>query len=251
MALTEVVSIFVGVGGLGVGAYSYYRQRETTLRKQRLNELAEDLNDLREELEWLRDGYESPLSRTDLAHQLDLLAKDCLAFKHETGKPPIVKVAGTTGEQPFKNKEQALDKYRSEHGYASVSLRIDPRGTDYDTRIIYGIYDHLFRLPQTYQTLEQIQEHHKGTLEEFEPGLYGEIEESLNQIILESHGVVLESLGGTEIDPDHYENVASISEAIFDHFWRYEGIEDDLQDLSEKIEKLEETRTTILQASYS
>lgn len=251
MALTEVVSILVGVGGLGVGAYSYYRQRETKQRKQRLNGLAEELNDLREGLEWVRDGYESPLTKTDLANQLNMLSKDCLAFKHETGKSPVVKLAGASEDEIFKNKEQALDKYRTENTWAKVNLTIDPRGTDYDSRLVYGIYDHLLHLPKTYQTLDEIQEHHKGTLEEFDPGLYDEIEESLNQVIGESHAAVLENLDGIEIRPDDYENVGQISESIFNHFWWYDGIESDLQDLSEKMERLEETRTMILQASYS
>jgi hypothetical protein len=251
MALTEVVSILIGAGGLGVGAYSYYRQRESKQRKQRLNELAEQLNDLREGLEQVRDGYESPLSKTDLAYQLDLLAKDCLAFQHKTGEPPTVKLAGAFEEEIFKNKEQALDKYRSENTWAKVNLTIDPHGTDYDSRLVYPIYDHLLFLSRTYQTLAEIQEHHKGTLEEFEPGLYDDIEGNLNQVIRESHGTVLDNSDGKEIEPDEYESVEYISEAIFNHFWRYEGIESDLQELSEKIGKLEETRTMILQASYS
>lgn len=207
MALAEVVSVLVGVGGLGVGAYSYYRQRETKQRKERLNGLAEKLNDLRDGLELVRDGYQSPLTRTDLANQLDLLSKDCLAFKHKTGESPVVKLAGTSEGEIFKNKQQAINKYKMDITWAKVNLKIDSQGTDYDSRLIYGAHEHLHPARTVYMILDEIREHHIGTLEEFNPGLYDELMERLDELIGESHAKVLENFDGLEIRPDNYANV--------------------------------------------
>lgn len=250
MALVENLSVLAGVGGLGFGAYQYYRARSDKKRKQELNDLADELNELRWNIEDIVEVFESPTEKVDLSHQLDSCAKDVLAYKHETKNNALVKAKRSGTKEKISNAGQVLDIYKNSDDYVWYNLTLESGHTEYESNLVYGISDHSANINSVYETIEELQEDHKGTLEEFSPGLYDEIEELMDIFVKNSYSQILGAKEGIEVNPDDHNNMEEMGRFLFFYFWYYDGIKEDLESLSELAEKIEETRTTILQASY-
>jgi len=251
MVIVEAASILIGAGGLAFGGYQYYQTREAEQRKNRLKELSDKLNDVRSRLEKVTEGYEDPLSGVDLATQLDLLSKSMLAFKFDTGQNPYIKLREMSDEGATQNKEQSVQKFKSDGTWVDICVVIEDSETDYSTQLTFDIYDHFLYLPTAYTTLAEIREDYVDIVEEFDPGLLDDVGSTMDKVVREAHGRALSNKSGVQIELEKYNYLNEISEEVFNIFWEYEGFEDDLSQLTEEIERIENTRTAILQASYS
>lgn len=251
MAITEVISILFGAGGLGIGAYSYYKQRGNRQKKEKLKDLSDELNSLRRRVEQLHEGLAKPMSNEDLASQLDLLAKDILAFKHSTDDNPVLDLYFPMDDGALMNEQQALNVYKNDYDWVQFYAEIDSSGYDYDSRHHYTVYDGIFLTAGAYRILDTIREHYKSILEDFDPDLYDSIETALDSVIKGIYSKVIRNTDGLQVNPDEYDNVAELSENVYEAFVWYDEIEQDLQELENLIGQIEDVRTAILQASYT
>lgn len=255
MALIETLGFLTGIGGLGFGLYQYLRARQSKRRSRELNDLSDKLNDLRRSLEAVNEVFESPHSKVDLSKQLDSCAKDILAFHHETGKNAVVKSKRWGGEESITNAEQILDMYKNSDDYQRYGLVLESGHTGYeshsDLNLIYGISKHSYYVNNIYKILDEVQKDHKGTIEEFSPGLYSEIEDGIDKFVQSLYTRMVEGPHEIEVDPSDFNNIKEMGEFLYVYFWHYPNIQNDIDDLSDIGEKVEDTRTTILQASYS
>ncbi|MGB9986049.1 hypothetical protein [Salarchaeum japonicum] len=250
MALLETLSVLSGVGGLSFGAYQYYRAKSDEKRKQELNDLADELNDLRRDIDGIVETFQSPTTKVDLSHQLDYCTKDVLAYKHETGDNALVKAEKSNGGEKVSNAGQALDLYKNGDTYPRYHLTLESGYTGYESNLVYAVSDHAVYINHLYKTLDKLQERHKGTLEEFSPGLYDGIEGLMDDFVEDTYTNILSHRDGIKVNPDSHNNIEEMGRFLFFYFWHYEGITKELESLSQLSDKIEEARTTILQASY-
>ena len=250
MAIIESASILFGLGGLAVGAYSAIQSKRDSRRKTRLKQLSEKLDEVRSRMERV-ENLESPYGHFDTAASLDDIAKSVVAYSYENDENPrVILSGGLNDDVNINNGQQALDHYKQENDWVSVRLTLGDPNVSFNT-YNQGINDHLFYLGTCYEVLDEIQEDYIDILEEFAPKLHEKIESHLDRMIKMAHGNVIKHSNGIEIDPEEYDTAKEIGEEIFRFYWYYDGINQDLRKLSKLIDEVEDSRTTILQASYS
>lgn len=254
MALIETLSVLTGIGGLGFGAYQYYRARNDRKRKDELNRLADNLDELRADIEIIVEVYESPTSKPDLSYQLGYCAKDILAYKFETGEPARVKSSikkyNNENKEGISDTRQVINMFKHSEDIPYSSLTLESGHSGYESDLLYGISEHLHAVRRIYKIYDDLKTEYKGILEEFSPGLVNSIEDLVDEFVENFYSRILDTRGGVEIDPDAHNSVSEISEFIFQYFCHYNGVYADLQNLSQLADRVEETRTMILQASY-
>lgn len=240
-----VLSILVGVLGLSLAAYTRYEKSQEKMRTKRLKELSDKLDDIRSRLERLQ-SLKEPYSHPDSAHALEAFSDALVAHEFETAELPQVIVTPRVDDSEVENSDQALRVYKEKYTYVRVLISISS-----GNRPSYDINHHIFYLGTAYQTLDEIREDYIDIIEEFSPGLLSDIESSIDELIRNCYGQVIKGRNGFTIDIHEYESTDKIGEHVFEGVWYYDGIEDDLAEIDEKVEEVEEVRTAILQASYT
>lgn len=250
MAITETISVLFGLGGIIIGGYSYFLMRSNRKTKSELNDLANSLRDIHSRASKVHERFSTPLDAPDVGNALENVSQSMIAFEFETGKSPWIKAEIYHDDEYVYDGEEALDIYK-DGDWLKISLLMEPRDTDYEVKYKYPIEGPGFFMSQGYLELEKIRNENQSRIEEFSPGLLDDFESQVDRVIRKSHDTLGEKHEGREFDLNEYEKVDDVSRAVFDYFYSYEGVENDIEELQNVLERVDEVRASMVQSSYS
>lgn len=261
-----ITALSVGFGGIGaiVGIYSLYRQRQTRQqmnrvqeqmdKKEDLQELAEDLQSLKENLQLFHDGLSKPEESIDTWTQLMDLGRNILAYKHYSGRVPRVQV-----EEIVIRTNDDTEDYRNMKQVKRLldigcypTFRIEPNVEDDAKHLIWGIHfaHPLLNVNVIYNSVEQVSRY-EGLVSQFDQDLVIESEALVDEIIESILDHVTENSEGKKFGPSNYNDINDLSRDIYHFFVYYDDIDEDLEELSALIDRIEDLRTTAVETSYS
>lgn len=268
-----VIGALFGAGGLVAAAYSIYNQKksqerldevqehtdrvqERLERKEDLKATAETLGKIVSVLNQIESLVTQPESHEDVYLELRDLGRDILAFQHATGDVPVVWLDGidTGGEDPIRINEpdQALEIAKTTNHSILFRLRIGKGDySELDLSQSYLIWDAISYLNIGYGALGQLSEDHGDIIQEFDPNLADDIIDTMDEIFCGMMGRAIENRDGTTFDPREFENPNDISEGVLNYFIYYDGIEEDIRNLSALIDRTDDLRRNIVQTSYT
>lgn len=246
--MVDVISILgfvVGALGTGFGVYSGYERRRDKKRRERLKELSDKLNDIRSRMERVRLLNE-PYSHPDLSHSLNGLSHSLIAHEFETGETPHVTISVRADGDGLESAEQALQVYKERYtfvsAYASIRSYEGPS---------FGIDEHMLYFGTVYKQIDEVREDYLDIIEEFSPGLLSNLESSLDNVVRNSFHQAIGTNEAVAVDIRQFESTDKIGKFVYDKFWHYDGVQDDIDEIENLIDEIEENRIAILQASYA
>lgn len=246
MGLFEVGSLIVGVGGFLFGAYTTYNSRSEAKEKERRRSLSKELNGLRNSLEFMRKGFQSPLSLTDTSHQLELISKDLIVFNHFSDETPTVNHTMRTKDGEIASADQALATAKSDDGYIVLNLEIYSDVKDENMYRTARVSDHISHANNIYEDLHEIDEDYRDILDNYDPSLYNDTEDILDNVIFNSYEHVLNQSPNEVNSIVINDSIGTISRFVFYTYWNYDGIDEDMKELSDVIDRIEESRKLML-----
>lgn len=248
MVAWEFDVLGISVLSVGIALHTKLQNR----KKKELGELASKLEDVADTLDGVLAYYQSPRSNEDTYFGLGKIEKDILACNHQSDNPPVVvphlKFRENDGEAIDIDDLNDIPPEKLYKLYIDVEIK-DGEEVVYEIsrwqisipvrRTSYGI-----------QSLIDINQNHEGLIDDFDKNLTDDSLELLNDFNrkLISH---LVSLDGFFVYPSTFEHAEDIGDYAFDKIFRYDGIDEDLEAFREFEERIEELRTTVLQAKYS
>jgi hypothetical protein len=268
-----LAGVTIGAAAVLLAAYSVYNQRksqgqlnqvqkhterlqEQMDRKDNLRNLAEGLQRLISTLDKARSGIVHPRTSEDTNLEFRDLGRDILAFQHGTGENPTLKLTKleTGGEDSIEinNVDQALDiAKRTNH---SILLHLKLTGANHGNLNLsqsYLIWDAITYINISYDVLDWLDANQKEVLNEFDNEILDRVERTIDTIFKGIIQNAIERKSGQQFNPDDYSEPAELAEDVFHYFLYYDGIEEDVESLSNKIDELQALRLRIMQTSYS
>lgn len=235
---------------------SNQRKMESQLdRKEKLRSLADDLEELISLLERFTDALSNPKQSRDLWLQLDLLGKNILANKHDTGKSTIVFVArldaGVSDEsREVENLHQGLSALK---GGEMVTVALGTKGNENAdaSMTTFDIGNPFLTAKWIYELKSEWDEDDRELIQQFQPKLIENLGPKIDRINKQIFRQLFDNADGIDFHPDDYENVEELCQEIYREFTSYDGVAEDLGSLRELIADTKETRTAVTQTSYS
>lgn len=255
MNIIGILGVIFGAAGFAVAVYSQYKQRkfeEQFERKEELRDMAETLKDIIEIGQNIRKSYYDFTTHDDLVGQIRMVARGALAVHHSTDSNPTValdevRIRVDGQDVAINSAEDALEARKDAGNIIHKSMYLP--GAEDDMK--YVLADHLRHVGAVYRSIDNIQESHPELIEQFDSSLLDEFEHTFDNLLLGSYGQIIQKKDGVVFNPEEFDSTAALEEELFQEFYWYDGIEDDLDNLSQLIERAEDIRKSAVQTSYS
>jgi len=254
--LLSILSISISVFGIIIAVASFLKQENLEKRikkKEEFKEIAKELENFENKINFLNDILNNPFKDEDLCDQLKFLAKDIIAYKHDTGRNstiiinPRVEDRSSNGESTVKkvieNDEQWVDLLGKDDIYISTDMwRKEETGMSYGFDLPYymGVCFHL---------LKEIKKHEE-ILNEFKPEFTQKLEDCIERIAYKIFSSIIEK-NKLSIDPDKFNTVDDMIREIYFILINYNNLRPLLDELKEIIGDIEQVRRDLLRTSYS
>ncbi|WP_156224411.1 hypothetical protein [Haloferax gibbonsii] len=250
MSFHEFVGIGLSIIAVGISLHTKYQQRQ----KDKLRELANKLKRVQDDLQCIEREVTNPRTHEDIELSLTDIPREMLACKHELGKDNIsIFTEVTTGFRSDSNDvpdpDKLSNKIRSDEPYL-VEVKIGDRSEMYLSERNFMIDDPFRYSSRALTELSDIEEEFGTTIDEFNDSLIPELKSRLESIIRRHSEHIIHNDEFT-LQVSQYESTEEMGTAVFEQIYYYDGIEEDLEGLSEVYDEVEDLRTTILQTSYS
>jgi hypothetical protein len=265
MNIIGVLGTLFGAGGLFIGVYSHYKQRqfekrqqqfeEQLKRKEELRELANTLRDTANKLNESCQSLKHPSNNGKLWYDLYDFSKDVLAYEHTNSTLPDIKVAvvkyeGGGDRINIKDPHEAIEIY-SNNEIPNIYLEIDNSPGDPEEYTFLSISEAFNGIGWFKFHKRSLEEECEDLLNQMAPDLLDRVESQLDTILLNCFENALEVGPSTQFDPDEHLNIEDFAIGIVDDIIMYDNIDDDIEALSELVDEVEEIRKMALQSSYS
>lgn len=258
MDILSLLGVAFGAGGLIIGVYQYKKQQKMEKRlerKEELREFADILEDLHEPLTKFESDLRESGEGSQFWHDARNFFKEYTAHLELSGSFPDTEVSVfryvEDGKRVDIEDSSEFMHYTKNGDMPTIALElqgVDGHSTDqtfvFLDRAFAGGAQYLYRI-------NALSQEHSDYVDEFSPDLITAIEDKVHDIIQKC---VDESFRHSPSCKIYYEDCDSIDEWanwVVDELLMYEGIEDDLDELSDLMEELEDTRKRALQTSYS
>lgn len=255
--ILQVFSVVLAAAALAVAIYSRRKQRKVEKRlnrKEDLKSLADDLDDLRLYSEDLESNLRNPFNHDDLAMHLSSAARELLAVNHDSSQTPEVEynlsIESDTEQIKPADPDELLDNLK-QNTRIHLSIAVGSTIDEYDGYFGGSIDQALWPADGFYDSLSDAKESHPELLDEFDTGIISDIEEKVDSIIIALAIEIIEIDEPVDFPVHEYEGTREISQAVFETAFYYNGIEEDLNELSNLNNQLADLRADVLQVSYS
>lgn len=248
--VVELIALVISVVSVSVALHTKYRQR----KKDELKQLSNDLQDLQKMSEDLLEVLFSPRVNEDNELSLEDLAKEVLTAKHETDRDQIliaVLISTTLSDNDAINDaDEVLRRYR-ENERVFWNFKIGNMEELYTTGRTVHLHAPIDYTPHMYDKISKIESNYSDVISEFDDSLLDDFEGILDRIVKQTAKHGTGKYSNFHISVDDFEDTDEIGIHVFETTFHYNGIEEDIEDLEQKLDRIEEFRTTVLQASYS
>jgi len=281
----EILSLLFGAAALLLAIYSRHKQAESEERqeelvekqrrmeerlekKEELHELADDLDEIIDWLTELEDSLSSlPPTPTPSKQwqepdkiwwdRLVQIGKDSLAFKYQTGEfPPfsldVYDYRKSDEKWPFEGPEEAVEAFNDLNRMPSITVTLEqgdelysdePEFSNLD-RVLEGAGKYKYRIPS-------LEDDKRELLDEFSEGILEEIDSNIDTITLNVFRQALDAPSKIELDLEKVDSVEHFAATICFNALVYDGLNEDIEELSSKIAELEDVRKRVRQTGYS
>lgn len=250
-----VISGLFGLAGvyLGLKSRNKLSKLESQLEKKKeLSEMAELLEEISNSMETAHDSLNNPWSWEDLHNDLRGLARSITAYYHESNEEAVVDLTLSSGYGEdavvYEDTEHILENYKDEYPYLHA---YPPKTEGSDWNFLYSLGYSFRFLASCLDSIDELEEQYEDEISEFDRQVIDDSRTLIENIVENISKNVLENEGSVNINPDEYGRVEDISISIYHECLFYEGIESDLDELSELVDRIEKLRLQIVQASYS
>lgn len=257
MAIWTQISVIIGLMALILSSISLWKQRKTERRikeKERVREFAENLDAVISRSENILEKLDSPLEHPDIRNYLNQISKDILAYKHEKGENPEIKIRSLDFTDHFSELEKNEFDY-SDEGEALKDIKthyISAYSVDVESateeNLLHGVHLPIGDITFFYKNLSELERYQdlvddfcKQDLEELE-----QIISNLGKLLIEDN---LESRK-LKIEVENYENIEKISLAVLDEIIPLDEVNKNLDNLEEKTTEMKEIRKDLISTSY-
>jgi len=256
MDVSVLLGISISVFGIIIAIASFLKQKNLEKRikkKEEFKEIAKELENFEDKINFLNDILNNPFKDEDLYHQLKFLAKDIIAYKHDTGRNstiiinPRVEDSSSNRESTVKkvieNGEQWVDLLGKDEVYISTDM-----WRKEETGMAYG-FDLPNHIDICFHLLKEIKKHEE-ILNEFKPGFTQKLEDCIERIAYKIFSSIIEK-NKLSIDPDKFNTVDDMVREIYFALINYNNLKPILDELKEIIDDVEQVRRDLLRTSYS
>lgn len=257
MDLLSLLGAGFGAGGLLVGLYQYRKQKEMEKRIQRKEELREFAEELKEVHQWLSE-FESRLRKSgrksNVWHDCRDFLKEYSTHESVTGEYPeaelsVFQFIDETQRKSIDNSGEFM--YETDAG-EMPTIALEFQAEDFHpTDQSYVFLNRLFSGGSKFiYQVDYIYDRNSEYLDEFCPQLLTEIELQIQGIVQNCVEEAFSHVPYPELQSD-VESIDEWATWLIEEILLYDRIEEDLNELSELIADLEDTRKRALQTSYS
>lgn len=251
MSFHQFIGIAISLVAITISLHTKYKQR----RKDRLKDLAAKLKSIRRNSERIGEVLENPRSHEDLDLRLYELPREMFACHHETGDEDVsilLTISTGFGEESkeLEDRSEIFDRYKN-NDRLHLQLKVGNPDQLYASDRQYHMTDPFRYTSYIYEKISKIEEEYGSVIEEFNETLLGDLESHLDAMLKQHTDHLIVKSNIFSMNVNEFESADEIGEAVFRTMFYYNGLEDDLEELDEKLGEVEELRTTVLQTSYS
>jgi len=248
--VVELIALIVSVVSVSIALHTKYRQR----KKDELKGLANELQELEKIGQNMSEIILHPRSHEDNEYSLDDLAKEVLTGKYETGNDQMMVVVqikeSFTDEETIDDPNALLSKYKN--GEMIVwDFKVGNLEELYTTDRTIHLHAPIGHSAYMYKRLNRIERDYNDVINEFDESLLADFKTTLDKIVKQTATHATKKCDTIDVHVEEFENTEEIGTYVFETSFLYDGIEDDIEDFNQKLNRIEEFRTTVLQASYS
>jgi hypothetical protein len=276
-----MLSNLLSAAALAVAVISIYKQRQAEARqkkaekrqerleqridkKEELRELADFLQNLSEWIQDFHDNLSKNGTQTDISYPYDHhsfrgglnnLCKEMLGYQHYTGNLPTVEVsvffwAEEAEEVPIESADEAIELYDDSES-PTISLRLQDDASYADETVFHSLSDAFSGAGKLKFRKQRIEDEYGDLINEFSPDLLERLESQIDKILKNCIEQSIQQEPSLQYDVENHDSVGGLAEEIFEATLRYDGVEEDLEDLEETIEEIKSVRKSAMQTSYS
>lgn len=258
MNLIGILGVLFGAAGVVIGLYSRYKQRNLEKRIERKEDLKDIVEDLDEVIGWMedfRDELSGPKNNVAAWTKFRDFCKDILGYHHFSEESVKIKVSVFQfvegGERKSIADEKVAVNLYEESDSPTISIEIEDK-EGYSEEILFMHLDEYFQGAAKFKFRKgTLKRGNEELIEEFCAGLLSDIDSQVTTILENCYREAIRTKPFLEVDPSNYENIDDIALNMYEEVIIYDGIEEDIDELSTLIDDLKETRQAALQTSYS
>jgi len=255
MTAVTIGSLVISIVAVSIAIHTKLQQRES----RELRGLGRELRGIQGSFESLNQELHDPRTHEDLNFNLKILSREILACKHETDDG-LVQIGVSSykfnrdGEEvdreTIESFETLVEMYKSDK-YPKIRVIVGNREKMYATDENIWFHNAFRNFSHIYQYLSKIEEQYGEKLEEFDSSLLDEVRDISDRMVEESSVHLIDENNTFEVNVEEFGTTEEIEDYAFEELFYYDGIEEDIEELEKLLEKVEELRKGILQASYS
>lgn len=255
MPVVTVISLLISIAAVGIAAHTKIQQRES----RELRGLAQKLKSIHEGSERIYLELRNQRKHIDLEGNFEDIAKEVLACRHDTGSEKveifvsfdkIVRLEDEFDKEKINDAKKLAKKYKSSQPI-QMRVKVGSRKEMYATGRNISVHNPIKYVGSIHDEIDGIEKQYGEKLEEFDGNLLNEVRSIINTILENISKHHLKYNDSFVIDLNEYETTEEIEDSAFEKLFRYDGIEEDLDEVEELTEEIEELRKGTLQASYS
>lgn len=248
--VVELIALLISVTSVSIALHTKYKQR----KKNELKQLSNELQNLQRMSEDMIEVLFSPRVHEDNEISLEDMAKEVLTGKHETESDQILiaVLINTTisDNNKIEDPDEILRRYE-ENEMIFWNFQVGNLDELYTTGRTVHLHAPIEYSSYMYEKISEIDENHSDIISEFDETLLDDFKIILDRIVKQTAIHATEKYSTFHINVEGFENVEEIGTHIFETTFHYDGIEEDIEDLNQELDRIEEFRKTVLQASYS
>jgi hypothetical protein len=242
------LALAVSVVACAITIRREYRDRQ----KNQLKELAMELQDIQKAANQLITELRNPRKHEDNKLWLEDIANQVLIGKHETESDKLnvgVEIKKSSSDVDIKNTDELMSYYKNNE-FVYYNIKIGNIDELYTTGRTVNLHTPIGYSARIYEKTSKIEQEYSDTINELDGEFLDDLEEVLDEIVRSASDHAVNDYPWFEITVSRYDTADEISTHVFETVFHYPGMEKDLENLSEEIERIEDYRTTVLQASY-
>jgi hypothetical protein len=246
--VVELIALGVSLVAATLSLHTKYEQR----RKKKLKGLAMELQELRERVERIKVEINQPRVNEDTEIELENISKEVLTGKHETKSDELligVEVKNISTRETLEDINKALSSYQS-GDIIYYEIMIGNLDQLYATNKKISMRGPIGNSMYVYEEMIQIEKEYGDILEEYDDSLLEDVRDLMDTMIDHTLYNIINNKENFEIEVSKFDTTDEIGTYVFETVFHYPEIEEDMEDLNEELDRIEEYRTSILQASY-
>lgn len=251
MSFHQFIAIGLSLAAVIISIHTKYKQRQ----KNRLRDLAGKLKNIKKSAGKINNILENPRSHEDLDLRLYEIPRELLACQYETEKAEVTistRIETGYGEnsKELRDSGEILNQYRNgEHLH--IKLRVGNPDEFYASDRQFLMTDPFDYASYFYKEIYEVEEEFGDVIEEFNDKLFEDLESHIESMLKQHSNHLIEESNSFSVSVNGFESTGEMGKEIFKRLYYYEGLECDIDELENKLEELDEFRTTVLQTSYS